>query len=33
VVPIFKDQEQKAQDTGIKFVQEVYPVLRQFLPS
>jgi EpsI family protein len=33
VVPIFKDQEQKAQDTGVKFVQEVYPVLRQFLPS
>jgi EpsI family protein len=33
VVPIIKDQEQQAQDTGVKFVQEVYPVLRQFLPS
>jgi EpsI family protein len=33
VIPIIKDQEQQAQDTGVKFVQEVYPVLRQFLPS
>jgi EpsI family protein len=33
VVPIVKDQEQRAQDAGVKFVQEVYPVLRQFLPS
>jgi EpsI family protein len=33
VVPIFKDQEQQAQDIGVKFVQDVYPVLRQFLPS
>jgi EpsI family protein len=33
VVPIIRDQEQQAQDTGVKFVQEVYPVLRQFLPS
>jgi EpsI family protein len=33
VVPIVRDQEQQAQDTGVKFVQEVYPVLRQFLPS
>jgi EpsI family protein len=33
VVPIFRDHEQQAQDAGVKFVQTVYPVLRQFLPS
>jgi EpsI family protein len=33
VIPIRKDHEQEAQETGIKFVQIVYPALRQFLPS
>jgi EpsI family protein len=33
VIPVMKDKEQQAQDTGVKFVQVVYPVLRQFLPS
>jgi EpsI family protein len=33
VVPIYKDQERAAQETGVKFVQIVYPALRQFLPS
>jgi EpsI family protein len=33
VIPIIKDREQQAEDTGVRFVQIVYPVLRQFLPS
>jgi EpsI family protein len=33
VVPIFKDHEKEAQEIGVQFVQTVYPVLRQFLPS
>jgi len=33
VIPIFKDHEQQAQETGVKFVQIVYPALRRFLPS
>ena len=33
VIPIYKDREQEAQDKGVKFVQLVYPALRQFLPS
>jgi EpsI family protein len=33
VIPIFKDHEKEAEDIGIRFVQAVYPALRQFLPS
>jgi len=33
VIPIYQDHEQEAQDKGVKFVQVVYPALRQFLPS
>jgi EpsI family protein len=33
VVPIDKDQDAKAEAAGIRFVQTVYPALRQFLPS
>jgi EpsI family protein len=33
VVPIYKDREKQAEEAGVKFVQTVYPALRQFLPS
>jgi EpsI family protein len=33
VVPIFHDQEKRAEETGVKFVETVYPALRSFLPS
>jgi EpsI family protein len=32
IVPVFRDQDQKAVDLGIKFVQSVYPILRGYLP-
>jgi EpsI family protein len=33
VVPIVNGHEKQAEEAGIKFVQTVYPALRQFLPS
>ena len=33
VVPVRRDQDDKAVDLGVKFVQTVYPVLRSYLPS
>jgi EpsI family protein len=33
VVPIVKEQDARAEAAGIKFVQTVYPALRQFMPS
>ncbi len=32
VVPVQKDNDQKAVDVGVKFVQTMYPVLRTYLP-
>jgi EpsI family protein len=32
VVPIINDQDQAAVDVGVRFVQAMYPVLRQHLP-
>jgi EpsI family protein len=33
VVPIYRDQDKAAEEAGIRFVQLVYPALRQFMPS
>jgi EpsI family protein len=33
VVPILRDRDQAAEEAGIRFVQLVYPALRQFMPS
>jgi EpsI family protein len=33
VVPIYRDQDQQAEQAGVRFVQLVYPALRQFMPS
>jgi EpsI family protein len=33
LIPIVKDQDKQAEEVGVKFVQTVYPALRQFLPS
>lgn len=32
VVPVIRDNDQKAVETGTRFVQAVYPELRQYLP-
>ena len=33
VIPVNRDEDEKAVATGVKFVQSVYPVLRSYLPS
>lgn len=33
VVPVFGDNDQQAVDTGTRFAQTMYPLLRQYLPS
>jgi hypothetical protein len=33
VVPIYGDRDKQAEEAGIRFVQLVYPALRQFMPS
>ena len=33
VVPVQRDQDEKAVGLGVKFVQAVYPVLRTYLPT
>jgi len=33
VVPVRRDQDDKAVELGVKFVQTAYPVLRDYLPS
>ncbi len=32
VVPVTRDQDQQAVETGTRFVETIYPVLRQYLP-